>query len=272
MASQGAPKRGGIISAIVLVFSHSKLKDLVGTDALRAVLSGQYRDLVQNNTLHLQVIWDLLEDQPGFEKADAEPAFCVLKGWQDDLGLKVEMPKCLANFGTSEIMASASHCPVPRRLKERALHPEEAQAKAKANLSAFDTGNISSSQIPALSTRMPVLEALLAVVALAGLAFGGYTLMGYMAGPNIKELSPSDIATDVPIASANRLGADLSLVVTEESWFQLPAEKRIAMLQATLRGVGTLEIEAVSILDSAGTLRASAQWMGEPPKIDVRLR
>jgi hypothetical protein len=270
MASAGAPNREGIIGAIVLVFAQSKLKDLVGSDPLRSVLSGQYRDLVQDGTLHLQVIWDLLEDQPGFEREDAEPVFCVLKSWQEDFQLEVEMPKVLADLGEAEIMGSASHCPVPGRLKERALFPEGAKAKAKASMAAFDTGHVAKTNIGA-STRKPALEALLGVIAIAGLGFGGYTLQQYLRGPNIKTISASNIATEIPISSAKRLGGDLSLVVSNDNWFALPAAERIAMLQATLRGVSSFDIKAMVILNSAGKMRASAQWMGEPPKIDVRL-
>jgi hypothetical protein len=257
------------MNAIVLVFSNSKLKDLVGTDALRSVLSGQYRDLVKDGTLHLQVIWDLLEDQPGFEQEDAEPAFCVLKEWEDDLKLSVEMPRAIADFGSSQVVASASHCPIPQRLKDRAIRPDEAEAKAKATLAEFDSGNIPSKD--QVSTRRPALEALLALIALAGLGFGGYTLMDYFKGPNIKTVSAGSITTEIPIASAKRLGGDLSLVVTDAKWFGLSVADRKNMLKATLRNARPLDIDAVLVMDASNKLRASAQWMGEPPKIVVRL-
>ena len=79
MESEGRPNRENITNAVVVIFAHSKLKDLVGTDAMTTVLTGQYRDLVYQDTMHLQRIWDLLEEQPGFVAEDASAPFCALK-------------------------------------------------------------------------------------------------------------------------------------------------------------------------------------------------
>src|SRR5687767_12076222 len=84
---------GLILDAIVLAFSRSAMREVVGTDALRMALTGLAKEIVTRDKLVLQPLWDLLEAQPGFVKNDAAPPVLLIKTWQDRLGLTVELPE-----------------------------------------------------------------------------------------------------------------------------------------------------------------------------------
>ncbi len=271
MAEGETPNRESVLESIALVFSQSKLKELVGKDALKSVLSGQYRDLVRDNVLQLQVVWDLLADQPDFDADSAVAPFSLLKTWEDDLNLKVEVPKKLAGLSATELLAEASHCPVSRSAKSRALNPAGARAKARETMSALD-GTGAAPRDAEESTRKPALEAALGLVALLGLAYGGYTLYGSMAGPQFKDVAVSDVRGALPISKAQQLGEELNLTITESSWYEQPLDARKASLEKTLDAMGAKDIKSIIIMDGAGTIRASAQWFGSPPTINVRFQ
>ncbi len=271
MAAGDTPNRETVLESITVVFSHSKLKDVVGTDALKSVLSGQYRELVSGGTLHLHVIWDLLADQPGFEEEAALAPFCVLKTWESDLGLEVEMPERLAECSATEIIAQASHCPIPKTLKARTLNPQGARDKVLATMAKIDEGSPETSPSTS-SSRKPAVEAALAAVAVLGLAYGGYAYYSATGGAEFKAVQTGEIRTDMPIAKAKQLGEELNLLVEEETWYELPSARRKASLRTTLENLRMQKITSLVVQDSSGRVRGSAQWIGSPAKIIVRLQ
>jgi hypothetical protein len=268
MGSEGTPNQEVIIGSIVTAFSHSKIADLVGTDALRSVLTGQYRDLVVEGTLHLQRIWSLLQEQPGFDPKNARGPFCVLKLWEEQMGVEVALPEHLAGIGHSQCLAWSSECPVPKHAKAKALNPAGARAKARASMHAFQQGQPKAP--PRKKTRNPPLEIALGVVAIAGLGFGGYTLAGFLSAPKFSDFDTSKITTEIPIASGKKLGAEVNIVVSDGAWFSLPEPERLRMMEATLRGLQSQNIEQFVVLDDSKEIRASAQFVGKPPQIQVR--
>src|SRR5262249_22502127 len=53
--------RTAVTEALVLVFSNSALRDVVGTDALRTAISVRYKDMIQHpGVLDLTPLWDIL--------------------------------------------------------------------------------------------------------------------------------------------------------------------------------------------------------------------
>ena len=263
--------RESVLESIIVVFANSKLKDVVGTDALRSVLSGQYRDLVSDNTLHLQVVWDLLADQPDFVAEDAIAPFSLLKTWEDELGITVAVPKALAKHTTTEFLAQASHCPVPKGQKARALNPGGARAKAKETMAAMEGTGATRRPNNAESTRKPALEAALGLVAVLGLAYGGYTFYQTMGGAKFKSVETSQIMGNLPIAKARSLGDEVNLQIREDSWYELPEAARKDSLRAALEGLQARRIKSLIVQDGNGTVRASAQWVGSPAAIRVKL-
>lgn len=272
MAEGETPNRESVLESIALVFSQSKLKDVVGKDALKSVLSGQYRDLVHEKTLRLQVVWDLLSDQPDFDAELAVAPFSVLKTWEDELGLTVEVPRKLASLSSTQLLAQASHCPVKRSAKTRALNPENARTKARETMSSLGSTGITQRTAEGESTRKPALEAALGLVALLGLAYGGYTYYGTMAGPQYKSVPASLVRGDLPVAKAKQLGEELNITITEASWYELSADTRKESLRASLEAMGHSDVKSIIVFDATGAIRASAQWFGSPPTINVRLQ
>ena len=270
MAVGETPNRESVLESITVVFANSKLKDVVGTDALKSVLSGQYRDLVANKTLHLQLVWDLLEDQPDFKAEDAIAPFSVLKTWEEDLGLTVEVPAALAKYSATEFITQASHCPVSRTIKSRALNPDGARAKARETMAALE-GTGTGSRNPAPSTRKPALEAALGLVAVLGLAYGGYTFYQTLGGPQFSSVEATQIQGDLPVARAKQLGDEMNLLIEDEAWYEMPATARKDALRAALEGMQARSIKSLIVQDSSGAVRASAQWVGTPGAISVRL-
>ena len=130
-----APSKSVTIDALVLVFSHSKVRDIVGTDALRTVVSVEYRDLTANGYFDLQAIWELLEEQPGFDADAAVAPMCRFKTWQRHLNMEVRLPDALRNMSEGELATAAAECVVPtpdmQRLFRADLTENENQRKAQ---------------------------------------------------------------------------------------------------------------------------------------------
>ncbi|MCP4446253.1 MAG: hypothetical protein GY811_13050 [Myxococcales bacterium] len=253
-----------MLDSITLVFSHSELKDVVGTDALKSVLSGQYSDLVADGTLHLQVVWNLLADQPDFVAGDALAPFSVLKTWESELGLEVALPQALSEYSATELIVQASHCPIPKALKAR--------ARARKTTAEMEANVPSPKRTSEPSSRKPAVEVALAAVAVLGLAYGGYSLYLTMGGPEFSTVQTADIDGDLPVAKAKQLGEELSLLILDDTWYDLPEMLRDESLRTTLTNMGAKKVTSIVVQDSSSAVRASAQWVGNPPAIVVRLR
>lgn len=275
MASQ-TPKRDTIIGAIVLAFSHSKLKDVVGTDALRSVLSGQYRDLVAGGRLHLQPVWDLLADQPGFDPTEAQPPIAAIRSWQSDLGLEVELPASMSELSPSELMALASHCPVPKSARKSLFLGAEAAVASPARktsepaASGAFTPKVTKGKAK-VSRRRPGLELGLAVLALLGLSFGGLSLYRYFVGGEFAAVRVT-IKGNLPVQESKRLGSELSVTLSDSSWFERAEEVRRADLEAALKGLDNDGISSLVVRDDRQAVRASAQWFGSPRELVIRFQ
>lgn len=267
MNPEDAPNRESIIEAIVLAFSHSKLKAIVGSDALRSVLAGQYRDMVSGKQLHLQVVWDLIHDQPGYDEEHAKPAFCALKTWEKNLRLEVVLPASLSGLSDTEIVALGSHCGVPSKDRHRVLGATGSIANLRESRASIAPVVKPSSS----SANRPGVVAALALVAAAAMGFTIYTLVGLTSRPAYQRFNTDEISSILPVKSAKRLGADLSVVLEDDAWLEQPHEAMTADLHAALTALKDSNVEILILQDTSGAMRASAQWVGSPARIEVRL-
>ncbi len=269
LPNRDMPNRDAVLGAIVLAFAHSRLKDVVGDEALRSVLSGQYRDLVSKGTLHLQVLWDLLENQPGFSEEAARPPFSVLQTWERKLGLVIKPPSPLAKCTSAEFVAQASLCPVPKEKQARVF----GRADNKATLAPLTVhGRPRNTQpVSSPSTRKPVLEALLGVIAVAGLAYGTFALYGFLAVPGFEQVATADIPSDMPITKAKQLGTEINLLIEDEEWYRHSPQERQEDLKAALVHLQSKNIDSLIVQDRDGVVRASAQWNGSADDVVIRL-
>src|SRR5262245_14394836 len=76
-AGKGALSKRTALDVIVLAFANSDVRETVGTDALRMVLDPRYIEMVRTpGVLDLQLVWDILKTQPGFDPANAAAPLC----------------------------------------------------------------------------------------------------------------------------------------------------------------------------------------------------
>ena len=111
--AKSGPDKRTIIDALVLACTHSQLREIVGTDALRSVLDVEYRELIAGGTFNLQPVWELFEDQPGFDPSHAAAPLCRFKSWERQLGMDVTLPNKLLDLDEVEQARQASNCDVP---------------------------------------------------------------------------------------------------------------------------------------------------------------
>lgn len=261
------------IDALVLAFSHSRARALVGTDALRTVLAGQYRDLVQGDTLHLDEVWNLLEGQPGFDAAMVKPPLCRFKLWESDLEIAVALPQAMGRLSPLEVRSLADSCRVPAAELDRALgrgrYSDQALSQARAK--ATDAAELTK---PPASTEdkpsRPWLTAAAAVVAVAGFAVAGYFVYQALSPPHWDRLDPG-FAKPIPLAHAERSGFDVGGTLADDAWLRTPKADRESQLEAALETLRKQGVRNLFIVDKSGKVRASAQVYGHPPQIKVKL-
>ncbi len=271
MASKGAPKREAIVATIALAISYSKLKGLADKSTLEMVILGQYKELVNEDTLHLEVLWSLLKDLPGFEEKAAVEPFCLIKTWESEFGLEVELPEALASLNSAAILSAASKVDVPSRRKRATLFPEVAAEQAAASSKSSSKSKSSGKAKAKSSGDGGSSKGLIIMLVLVVLGGGGFTAYTMLSGDG-NAVAISTIAPDLPISEATRQGAELTLHLSGDDWFLGPEEERKAGMEATLRSVTAVNIETVMVYDSVGNYRASARWFGSPPTIVVRLK
>jgi hypothetical protein len=269
--AKGAPKQDGIVAAIVLAVSNSRLKIKADRSTLNSVISGQYRDLVKDGALRLQVLWNLLKDLPGFDKEDAKSAFCALDSWADDFVMKVELPDELQSMSDAERSQAAARCSVTDAKKKQALFPGSELSQAGRRPTA--PGNRSSQDIPkhASGGDGGGTKRLIKILVAVALVAGGITAYTVLSGGQ-NEVALSTISDALPIESATRAGAQLDLRLKGDDWFSEADDQRREDMVATLRSVAAIEIDTVIVYDSSGNLRAAAVWFGNPPSVQVRLK
>jgi hypothetical protein len=256
------------VGAIVLAVSQSKLKGLADRSTLKAVVGGQYQDLVKDGDMHLQVLWDLLKDLPGFESDDAKGPFCMIKSWETDFVLKVELPEALADLSDSDQSRAAAHCTVSSSQKAQALFPDDVVVQPTPS-SGSNRGRMATQAKMAPSGGGT--KRLIAVLIVSIVIAGGITAYK-MFSKDGNAVALSSISADLPIKEATRKGATLNLRLEGNDWFSGQDAPRKAAMQSTLRSVAAIQIDTIMVFDSTGNFRASAQWFGNPPVITVRLK
>lgn len=255
-----------LIDVVVLVFARSELKNLVGTDALRTVLSGSQRALFpEPNTMSLQPIWELIESQPGFDPDKAVPPMCRLKTWEGQLKVKVEMPTALADLDLAERDRQAMSCNVGDDDLNKVLKSNTpAPAKKEETTRAIES---SSGDAPKrrsgtnLSTKVAIVFAVLGLAA-AGVSI--YFTLGRRGGDAIR-LSANDINSDIPMTDVRRKDTMIVATLSDLKWLDKPELIRRAQLEAAAPRIRAQQATRLLLLDSKGALIATVRPDGKPP-------
>jgi hypothetical protein len=276
MAEVETPSRRIVVDAIVLAFSASKLRDVVGTDALRTVLDVEFKDMVESGSLDLQILWELLEEQPGFDAALAAPPICVIKGWEDKLRIPVDMPDALAGLSERDRALQATECPVPPGAARKVF--ETAQQRA-ARISAAEqrmSGDMTVPR-PSLQTRATKLgwrerrvTAVIAGVVLLGAASYLGLAVSRMGGKDWQSVKAGEFAGEMPIANAKQFGAQMGATLTDGGWLTRPEADRRAHMETAMKNLSARNVRVLFVRDASGVVRASTQWHGTPPILVTR--
>ncbi len=79
--SGNQPNKRAIIDALVLAFSYSDVREVVGTDALRSVLEVEYRELISGTEFNIQPLWGPFVRTTRVRRQRRNPTclrFCIL--------------------------------------------------------------------------------------------------------------------------------------------------------------------------------------------------
>jgi len=285
------------LEALILSFAHSRAKALVGTDALRSVLSGQYRELLHEGTFDLEPVWQLLAQQPGFAAEHVRPALCRFKTWEAHLGVTVRMPESMTGLNEFEIKDLAAHVHVPvherRRVFGGALVPPDDPEAAAVDRSegTIRPPSRAPSRAPSRPSDVPepvpqttrtrrlrrltprqrrTLEITAMVLGLAGFSLAGLQLQHSCSTTSWEEMS-TRFAGDIPIGAAERQGPEVSGDLRDQGWVKLPPAVRTAQMKAALEAL-PLDVQAFFVRDRDRQVRAVARWFGQPRQVQVTLQ
>jgi hypothetical protein len=262
-------KKALVTESLVLAFAHSEAKALVGTDALRMVIGGQYRDLMRDGVFDLDPLANLFAEQPGYEEAPVASALLRFKSWQDHLGIEVTLPAKLAGLSSSERDALLERCTVPTAEVAKLLRGELAPPPPPTEEGYRQDPKPAAREArekpgaPKAKRKGPLVDPKIAMVlgglGLIGVGFGvwyGATHLRTPA-PVLKPVATS-FASDIPLAKAERFAGSVVAQLANDGWLSESADSRTRALEASF---GKLPAGTKSLLikDKAGNVRATVQ-------------
>lgn len=249
-----APSVSALVDVVVLAFSRSQLKELVGTDALRMVLSGKRNELVPDgDRLVMEPVWELLESQPGFEPKRAWPPFCRLKQLESRLGVIVELPAALDELDQRTRDEQALYCHVPDDELTKILEPQRVVAKVAAPIAVVEVG---TAPIHRASNAKLIASIVFALLAIGGV-ITSYMLTMAKPSSTTKSLAPADLTTEIPISNVRQSGAIIAITVSDPQWVSKPEAERRRQLEAAAVKAQRFAVKTLIILDGAGNTIAN---------------
>jgi hypothetical protein len=271
MGDSGAPTPKRMqIDALVLACANSRLKDVVGTDALRSVLDVEYRDLTAEGVFDLQTIWELFEQQPGFDPDAAASPLARFKSWEKRFGLEVKLPAAMRNLSDAELSIRASECEIAtpdlQKLFRGTKDPDEEDAKKKKKTTKLVVEDQSSTKTPPAAdsmltpSRRRALEIGLGVIGVVAIGFAGMTVYGECNKKAKWTGISDDFGGDLPITSTQRIGNQVSATLTDSGWRSLPVEEREQQLGDALRNLADRDIAVLFLKTDTGKVVATAQF------------
>lgn len=253
----------------MLAFSHSRASRLVGTDALRTVISGQYRELVQGRVFNLEGVWSLLESQPGFEPEMVKPPLCRFKMWEADLAIDVTLPAALGELDLLQIRAFSDQCRVPDNELDKVLGRGRYTAESRAQRAAHLDAAIVSPKSPANKQARPIL-----LIAAAAVALASFAATGYFVYRAFTQAAPDAIAVtfapDIPLSRAERAGLDVGATLKSDGWLELPSDTRRAHLQSAMTNLERDGVKTLFVRDQKGKVRALVQSYDKGTKVRIQ--
>jgi hypothetical protein len=244
-----------LIDVVVLVFARSELKTLVGTDALRTVLNGSQRAMFpEPQTMSLQPIWELIEDQPGFDREKAIPPMCRLKTWEGRLKVKVVMPVALEALDGTTREQKAMECNVGDDDLNKLLKPPTTTTPVPS------TRMLESGSAAKGKPKRRISAGLALAFAILGLAAAGVSLyftLGRTEPSTTRSLSASDLTTEIPLVNVRRNGSLIVATLTDPAtWLEKPESERRMQIEKVGPKAKAQQASGVMFVDRKGLLLA----------------
>jgi hypothetical protein len=258
-----SPPASTLIDVIVMVFAKSEMKSLVGTDALRSVLEGQQRALFpEPDTLTLQPLYELLEDQPGFEAEKAVAPFCRLKTWESRLKIKVVMPVALEILDQNTRENKAMNVNAFDSDLDKLLRPP---AKPTASLTrVIDSGNTEVKDSERTTSRVKI-AAIAALVSLLAVGVSLYiTFVKSANDGNTIRLSASDISDKIPLDNVRKSGDIIIATVSDSAWLDKPEFERRKDVEEVVVKLRIQESRTLMLVDTKGMTIGTVILRGAP--------
>jgi hypothetical protein len=252
-----------VLDAVVLAFSRSALKEVVGTDALRTVLSGLGKDLVTPDRLKLQGLWDILETQPGFVANDAAPPILLIKTWQARLDRAVDLPAAFGDVTEDDIKKYAAQCEVTTAELEKTLAPPPAPTPAPTAPAKADAPKrpLKHSTPPPLKPLdKPTSESTkrrIRLIIAIGLLVAAAVIAFVMLRSN-NEIDSGAVSSEIPLVHVRQSGSTVGAVLADSSWLTKPEDQRKRQLTDALTKIHSLSANMLMVYDSRGKLIATA--------------
>lgn len=280
--ADGSPRRAPI-EALILAISHSKASALAN-ESMQDVIAEQSGEIVHDDEIDLNPVWQLLSGQPEFEPDALRAALARFKTWEPRLGGKVIMPTGMAKLTDQQIneLAAGVHVPPaelarlwrggitskvdqlerPVTSKQKAL-PRPAERLPTGTQERLRRRKLTPSQRRTVQIGCGLIAA-------AAFGFAGLTLVRGFRGASWESVS-DDFAGEIPIKDVERLGVEVGGTLSDEGWLSQPAATRTAQMQAALEALPD-DAQVFFVKDKAGTIRASARWYGKARQVSVTLR
>jgi hypothetical protein len=251
-----------VIDALILVFERSKLAPVVGSEAMRSVLAVEYHDMVSDGVFDMALLWELLEEQPGFEQALALPPLCLFKSWEERLGLTIDLPPAIAELSDKDRALQSSECHVSpseiRALFDDPVTSREAQKSAAARETQRQPAEKAGGGTAAPQKQRPAwLGWVATAVTVATFAFCSMTLYKHCSDAAWSRVS-ARIDKQLPVTKVARLGKAMRADVDLRAWNSLTPQIRRDRLRLALLEVEGEGVSAIALVDN-GVVVATVQ-------------
>ncbi len=265
----GKPDRDTVIEALVLVVSNSAAKDVITPESLRSVINVEFEDMLsEDHVFDLDMVWEILEEQPSFDAELVKAPLCVFKTFEPHLDMTIKMPEAMADMSAGRISIKASDVKIPAVEMKRVLRGDDS-AEKKAPSQVAEVIDDQPADVGGSSSRLPnwVMPMALAI-ALGAFGFTGFTLFQTCSGPKAdwKSVSLSALS-ELPVKNARRFGAQVEATLTDDTWLSQDEKTRKTQLEAALEKLRVDGIRVIALRDASGHVRATAQYSGRGDKI-----
>lgn len=244
-----------LIDVVVLVFARSELKNLVGTDALRTVLSGDRALFPSPGTMSLQPIWELIESQPGFDAEQAVPPMCRIKTWENQLKIKVEMPAALADLDMAAREKKAMECHVGDDDLNKVLKVPAPVSKKEVTR-AIESSSGPDRKTGGRGNNSVKIALAFAVLGLAAAGVSLYLTFGRGSGGDTVKVASTELSSEIPLKDVRRNGKLVVATIADAKWLAKPEFERRKQLEAMGPKLRMQQASGMMVMDEKGVVAA----------------